>query len=145
MIEEISRCLICFENWNPDRFFIYACGAFVCKTCHLKLFIDNSRSRCINCKIYTGARDHIISGPILINTKEIENKKLVQCDYDGCEEKLLMKDLYKHQDECLYKLLSCQKCNLEFLQMDILIHNLNCECRDIICECCKAMFPFNKS
>ncbi len=137
--------IVCFENWNADDFFIYACGALVCKSCHCKCYDGAKRIRCITCHVFTGDLDHILSGPMAIIAKEIQNDKLVQCDYDECNAQMLMEDLYKHQDQCLYKKISCMKCKQEFFQMDKMVHSFTCECRDTICEDCHEMYPWNKS
>ena len=143
MMEEISRCLVCFENWNLNTR-IYACGAFVCKNCHERLFEDDHEVSCPNCKVLIRFGSHYIAGPILINAQEVENKKLVQCDYDSCNEKMLMKDLAAHQTKCLYKWMSCTKCGMEFLQMYAMQHPPQCDWRDVNCENCHEPVPFDK-
>jgi hypothetical protein len=144
MVEQISRCLVCFENWNLNTR-IYACGAFVCKNCHKKLFEDDHEVSCLNCKVLINYSGHYITGPILINAQEMEKKKLVQCDYDSCDEKMLMKDLDDHQTKCLYKWIYCTKCDTEMLKIVAYNHELYCDGRDVNCESCGAIFPYNQS
>ena len=89
------ECPVCLEIPRSGPVPVCPNGHFVCKTC--KVHFQN----CPTCQTTMGSGGRsLLAAAILEN---IEHK----CNNDGCDQQFVLKDLKKHEENCLYRVVCC--------------------------------------
>ena len=67
----------------------------------LKKIVEKVQAKCIECDS-TGALESV--------AKHKCPEALIPCSHSGCQQSIKRKDAKKHEDECLYLVIACEKC-----------------------------------
>lgn len=128
-------CVICKEHFYFP--ILTPCGHHFCKDCILNWIDMNDLPTCPICKTrfpFYFANEYIKDCKHDYFLDQIVRSKcLVDCIYqiNGCEEKILPKELSKHTSKCLYKRIRCLNykygCTEYIIRRDLLEHKNDCE------------------
>ena len=111
-----------------DPYILPECGHTFCKSCVLKLK-ESGPKHCATCrqpisgnlqtnytvktlvaKVEAKCTRCERNGEILALLKHKCPEEEIKCSNDGCEEKIKRRKSDKHQEECLYKVMWCDRC-----------------------------------
>ncbi|CAF1505648.1 unnamed protein product [Didymodactylos carnosus] len=121
----ICRCIL----WKPVA--CKTCLNSFCLNC-VKQWLEQKTICPFNCQY-----EQRKSPPILIT---LLSKLKIRCSYNECDQILPYESLEKHENECLYQLLTCRGCEKMILRKDLVEHEKQCDLVDIECKKCKYIY-----
>jgi len=70
----------------------------------------------------------------LVQVHQINCDFILQtCINNGCNQKYLKKDIFQHNEECLFKIIQCSCCQTDILRMNKEAHDVECLNEQVLC------------